>query len=152
VNEDLDQPPQRQPRSVTFTLLVALGALALLCYLLFPTISDGPTPATRTRHRARNGAIEITEALRRYYSEYQSLPNGSHHQIIATLSGDNPHQIVFFAIDWEQIRAAGQFLDPWGVPYQIDTSDPTKPRVYSTGPNKQDDKGEPGSDDVVPWR
>jgi hypothetical protein len=129
---------------------VVLGTAVILYLLFFPTISDRPIPASRV-HRARNEAIEITDALRRYHSEYQSLPNGSHHQIIATLSGDNPHKIVFFAIDWEQIRAAGEFLDPWGMPYQIDTSNPTEPRVYSTGPNRRDEKGDRESDDVISW-
>ena len=34
----------------------------------------------------------------------------------------------------------------------VDASDPKNPRVWSSGPNRTDEKGAEGSDDIVNWR
>ncbi len=87
-------------------------------------------------------------ALRAYYSEFGTAPTGTNAEIIRVLLGANPRKIVFFEPSPKQLNAAGELFDPWGVPYRIDTSDPAKPRIYSFGPNKQDDGDAPKSDDI----
>ena len=71
-----------------------------------------------------------------------------------TLRGANPRKIVFF--DGKPTAKfnspQGAFLDPWGTPYRIDLSNPEEPRVWSCGPNRRDEGGAKGSDDIVSWR
>lgn len=71
---------------------------------------------------------------------------------IPALLGENPRKIVFFAGPEKNFTPHGEYLDPWGTPYRFDLSDPKAPRVWSCGPNRKDEGGAEGSDDIVSWR
>ena len=90
-------------------------------------------------------------ALKAYYSEFGTSPTGTHSKIIRALLGSNPRSIVFYEPNPKQLTTGGELLDPWDIPYCIDTSDAAKPRIYSFGPNKLDDGGAPQSDDIGNW-
>jgi hypothetical protein len=66
--------------------------------------------------------------------------------------GANPRKIVFIEVRETRINTQGEFVDPWGTPYRIDVSKPDAPRVWSCGPNRKDENGADGSDDIVGWR
>jgi hypothetical protein len=70
---------------------------------------------------------------------------------MAALAGSNPSKTVYLPISDKQYQA-GKFVDPWGTPYRIDTSNPDFPWMYSFGKNKIDEGGAPASDDVASWQ
>ena len=95
----------------------------------------------------------ILTILRLYVSEYGALPDGDNDAVWKALRGENPRQIEFCPKTSASTgKELGVVLDPWGTPYQIDTSDRKSPRVYSFGKNRIDEGGAEGSDDVVSWR
>ena len=134
------------------TWIIVAFNLLLLYGLLFPVVTDRPTPTTRRNAQARNDAAQLVTALKFYYTEFHQFPTGSHADILRALRGDNPLKIVFFEPSPKQVSPAGELLDPWGVPYHIDTSEVARPRVHSTGRDKHDDAGAKGSDDIRSWR
>jgi hypothetical protein len=68
------------------------------------------------------------------------------------IRGANPKNIVFFVFEPKRFNSSGEFLDAWNTPFHIDVSDPVHPRVHSSGPNRTDERGRDGSDDIVNWR
>ncbi|MGB8352431.1 MAG: hypothetical protein WCD79_00935 [Chthoniobacteraceae bacterium] len=100
---------------------------------------------------ARNGLTCIITGVKAYNVEYGVMPSGGNARIIKALRGDNPRKLVFFDLPDKDINANGEYTDPWGTPYRIDTSDPKHPWAYSFGPNKRDDGGAEGSDDTASW-
>jgi len=99
--------------------------------------------------RARDDAECFSKALDFYALEYGYHPEGSPSDLLRTLRGDNKRKIIFFVCTTRSMNASGEFIDPWGQPYHIDQSDPSSPRVYSSGPNRLDEHGAKGSDDIV---
>lgn len=128
--------------------LTAAAILIFLYPFLFPGGKDRPTRAARQITEARFKAAQLKVALKAYYSEFATAPTGTHAEIIRVLLGANPRKIVFFEPGRKQLNDAGELVDPWEMPYRIDTSDPAKPRIYSFGPNKQDEGETSQSDDI----
>jgi hypothetical protein len=90
----------------------------------------------------------IVTALRSWYGIHHSMPSGGPAQIVKALCSVNflPPDVLT-----ARANAKGEYLDPWGTPYRIDASNPKFPWAYSCGPDKKDDGGAPGSDDIVSW-
>lgn len=139
---------QRKPPIPWVTWLTVVAILVVLYPLLFPAITDRPTAASRRRDQAHFDASQLTWALKTYYAEYGTAPTRPHVEIIRALIGANPRKIVFLDPDLKQLNSSNELLDPWGLPYRIDTSDPANPRIYSFGPNKHDDGDAPQTDDI----
>lgn len=97
----------------------------------------------RRQRRARHDVKELLLGLRAYEMEFGKRPDGSLAQICAALRGQNPAQEA--VVESYQINGAGEFVDPWGTPYQIDVK--KQVRVLSFGPNRIDDQGE--GDDIL---
>ena len=131
-------------------LSLAITIVVLMLAFLVKVDREESTPAKRVT--ARNDAGNIRSSVLQYIVEFNALPVGDQAQIMAALLGKNPQQIVFWEFDTKRFNARGEFLDPWGSAYRIDTSDPKSPRVYSFGKNRIDEGGAEGSDDVVSWR
>lgn len=94
----------------------------------------------------------LSSALRGYWEEYHAAPGGDAGHVLNTLRGENPRKIVFFAATASSVNSRGEFVDLWGTPYHIDVSRPESPRVWSCGPNRRDEGGADGTDDIVSWR
>lgn len=103
------------------------------------------------RAATKAATAQLLAGMKQFATEYGFLPTGTNAQIIATLRGGNPRRITFFECKLTSINALGEFLDEWGTPYRIDTTNPAFPWVYSFGNDKQDNGGAPGSDDVPSW-
>ncbi len=99
--------------------------------------------------KARTIARNISVAIQFYTLEYNGRPPPSSENgnaaTIGALMGANPKQIIFLESD-EPLGSGGDYLDPWGQPFQV-TFDESGITVRSFGKNKQDDQGE--KDDVV---
>jgi len=91
-------------------------------------------------------------ALKAYFTEYSEGLTGTNAQVMTVLRGQNPRKIVFFDSAARDFNSQGEFIDPWGTPLRFDLSKPETPRVWSCGPNRKDDDGAEGSDDIASWR
>ena len=61
------------------------------------------------------------------------------------LDQDGDQAIQFLEAKPAEINQAGEFIDPWGSPYEIQVGDTVL--IYSCGPNRIDDRG--GNDDIT---
>jgi hypothetical protein len=87
-------------------------------------------------------------AMRQYFTEYHSLPTGDSRQVIAALTGKNPKGIHFFEPAGE-LSSEGDWLDPWGHPYRIFTSEKMF-LIRCAGPNGTfDDGNDEKRDDIL---
>jgi hypothetical protein len=127
-------------------------AAALMLWVFAPHF-DGIFPhnvrETAKRVKTQIDVESFATALDSYAVEYGYHPERAPAELLRTLRGDNKRKIVFFECAARSVNAGGEFTDPWGQPYHIDQSDPSSPRVYSSGPNRLDEHGAKGSDDIV---
>jgi hypothetical protein len=84
--------------------------------------------------QAKTDVAGLSSALGAYNAEYGTLPTGTAAEVMNAFRGENPRKI------------------PWGTPYVLDLSKPEAPRVWSCGPNRRDEGGAQGSDNIVSWR
>jgi hypothetical protein len=140
--------PSDSPRSPRLLWLIWIGGVILLLLTILAMVKHQRLGNPIKRHEARVSARAICIALNTYFREYGSLPNGTHLQIIKALNGGNPRGIIFLDVPVRRMSLRGEFLDPWGAPYVIDTSKPGQPKARSIGIDGKDDGGVSGSDDV----
>jgi Bacterial type II secretion system protein G. len=132
-----------------FALAVVALLLAALAYLLFPSVSDGPTPQSKRRSIAKNDVNQISQSLDFYKKEYGTFPSGNIFQIMKILSGSNQRGIVFITSSTLSEDAP---IDPWGHQLLIDLSNSnSRSRVWSMGPDGINQGGKDGSDDLASW-
>jgi hypothetical protein len=117
------------------------------CGLMLPPDLAAPYLAARD-------IAGIVQSLKEYHHDRHTLPAGGNGKIIETLITTRKSGSFYLRLPSEKeakFYKAGKYLDPWGTPYRIDTSKPTFPWAYSFGPNKIDEGGSAGSDDVASW-
>jgi len=131
--------------------IIGIAGLLFACTMVFLTAEFSYLGEYYSEGLAHTTAGVLTDAVKKYRTEYGSFPTGSHVEIIRALRGDNPRRIVFYEPHGE-MSAAGERLDPLGTPYHFDLSDPENPKIYSLGKNKRDDGGAKGSDDICSWK
>jgi type II secretory pathway pseudopilin PulG len=139
--------PKRRFRWLALILIVIV--VLVLLGLLFPSINGRGLPPKRVL--ARNDLMQVRAALRNYIAEYGAPPTGAAAKIMTALRGNNPQKIVFFEASANRFNRFGEFLDPWGSPFRIDTSNPEQPWAYSFGGNRIDEGGIESSDDIATW-
>lgn len=124
-------------RGLTFPeILISACAVILVLFLaaalLFPRVGCGESAG---KAQARNDVVQLATAIKAYETEYGHLPPSSNgpvsRALLDVLTGnntkENPRKIVFIELNpWKLKRsgtnAAGDYLDPWGNPYFIATS------------------------------
>ena len=144
--------PAEPPKSGRKVLGCAVAAIGILGFMLWVLPHLGPIRGSSHRVATKNNAMQLRTALNAHRLEYGHFPSGSHAEIVSILGGSNPRHVIFMEFPPKALSAKGEFLDPWGNPFRIDTSDPATAKVYSFGRNKRDDHGAEGSDDIVSWR
>jgi hypothetical protein len=127
--------------------IIGIAGLLFASTLVFLTVELSYVTQYYRESLTRATADVLADSVKDYWTEYGSVPTGSHAEIIRALRGDNPRKIVFYA-PHGVLNAAGERLDPLGNPYRFDLSDPNHPRIYSFGKNQRDDGGVVGSDDI----
>lgn len=127
--------------------IIAIGLLAL--FVIFgPQLGEGHAGQSPVRDTVSH----IATALTAYQTEYGSYPDATDGELIKILSGQNPKQIVFLETAPKQLDSSGRLIDAWGSPYRIAIpARGAKVKVWSIGPNKTDDQGREGSDDIGNW-
>jgi type II secretory pathway pseudopilin PulG len=125
---------------------LAILLLILLISLFIPAQSDGGHGRIGD---VRMVVSELATALTAYHTEYGSYPEATDGELIKVLSGQNPKQIVFLETAPKQLDSSGRLIDPWGSRYRIAIpARGAKVKVWSIGPDKTDDQGREGSDDI----
>ena len=149
----MSEPSEKNPRPASVRVLLFLGPIvALALVLLLVAWLFGRNRETGDRIHAQLTEKAMVYAMKTYATEYGRPVSGSPQEILAALSGQNERQIVFFQPNSIRTNALGELIDPWGVPYRFDLSKPEAPRIWSCGPNRKDEGGAEGSDDIVSWR
>jgi hypothetical protein len=121
-------------------------AICLATVVVMATVGCGRQKAARTQH----DVSQLRLALDLYLGEHGAYPSGTTGEICRLLlgqevNGQNAKKLSYIEAQPNEINAAGEFLDPWGMPYRIIIQSP--PRVYSCGPNKLDENG--AGDDIA---
>lgn len=146
-----------QPRSNRRPVVIRWAIILAITVLVFLWIMHGARANARIFQNARRARVRQTEAdllsaMKTYSTEYGYSVTGDPAQILAVLRGDNQRKIIFIEIGPERFNSKGELLDSWGMPYRFDFSKPDAPRVWSCGPNRKDEGGAEGTDDIVSWR
>jgi len=143
--------------------------IAVLMGMLFPAISIVKEQARKAEAKA--AVVQVSAAVKAYYTEYGKYPLASSTSKNVTIAGDNnrlfdvlrarpgteaenPRHIVFFegkSATATPPRAGfgidGVFYDPWGKPYQI-CIDPSGDDLI---PNPDDPTSPPIRNGVIVW-
>src|SRR5688572_1010985 len=131
---------------------IIVGFVLLTIAALTPVVTRWGR-LTAQSAQAREEIAELRAGLIRYYRTFGEPPGGDRSKVpYSALTGLNSKGIIFFTAPYSRFSPEGELVDPWRRPYQIDLGDPYNPRIYSCGPDKRDDQGADGSDDIVSWR
>jgi hypothetical protein len=91
---------------------------------------EKPEPKVQIEMRSLLGA------LRHYEADYDKYPSGDSPEILQALLGSNPRMIVLLTIPPRSTNNAGQFVDPWGTPYEIAFESTNHVTIRSAGNNR----------------
>ena len=138
-------------------LLVVLAIIGILAGLLFPAVNGAIDSARRAQ--AKNDVVQIATAITAYETEYGRLPlpaktvvDGDLVRALIGLAGNtnNPRQIVFIEVGQRKPTNApagkggksgtndsGNFVDPWGFPYNIAMDGDYNNSITGAGTNSQ---------------
>lgn len=132
-----------------FVLIFCGVVLLVLGYLLVGPTGNNHGKAEHVRPLTR----QIASAFIDYKNEYTAYPQGTYEVIMGAIQGENPRKIVFIEFLPEDLDPHGVPVDPWGISYHIEfPPGNSRPRVWSSGPNRIDESDKPDSDDIVSWR
>jgi hypothetical protein len=116
--------------------LIVLGVV-VLAILFLPLRHTGHPVSNAVLCRRDVKMLAIGLADYRFY--YDSFPTGNQAEVVKALLGTNPRQIVFMAAPYRKnsTNSFGEFLDPWGTPYEISVVSTNDIHIRSAGPNHQ---------------
>jgi hypothetical protein len=77
----------------------------------------------------------IAGGVQQYYEVFQVYPKGGNREIARALFGENSRKLRILNWPERRLSADGEFLDPWGTPYQIEVTR-QKIEIRSAGPNR----------------
>ncbi len=133
-------------------VLIFCGVVLVALVVLLVVPLGGTDPQVKQK-RAHPITRQLSEAFIAYKNEYATYPSGDYEKMLRALQGENPRKIVFITFAPRELDARGVLVDPWGVSYRIELPEGnSRPRVWSSGPNRIDESDEEGSDDIVSWR
>ena len=142
-----------------FTLIEVLMVVAILVLLAgVLVVSLGQTGEKTNIKLARVFVAKVADALDRYKLSIGHYPTDEEGGLEALLKCPDFGGDAKMVEKWEGPYLASEPLDPWGSKLGYTVTDPTSPdaqtipfKIWSFGPNKQDDNG--ASDDIrnVAW-
>lgn len=141
------QPVRRRGQNTKRWVIAAVGAGLFLAGLFIAL-----RPYLRQR-QAKHDVDVLALALNGFALENKRFPQGNPAQVAALLRGENiggqnPKKLDYIEAGMGEMNKAGEFVDPWGSPYRLSVTGGV--RVYSCGPNRQDEQG--NGDDIASWR
>jgi Type II secretion system (T2SS), protein G len=96
-------------------LVVAFGISFLVMQILPMLAGGGPAKVPRARSDER----QLLLSMEICKQEFGSYPTGENATIMKLLAGDNAKKMKFINLGILSTNAAGQFVDPWKIPYKI---------------------------------
>lgn len=88
---------------------------------------------------------DIRASLGKFYGDFGHYPTGTATDIIEALMGKNPSGLRYLVLS----SSGSPFQDPWREAYiLIPASGSRGPEFYSKGPDMNDDRCVPSSDDI----
>src|SRR5260221_10165371 len=121
----------------TRTILLVLALLGFLIMMVLAIVL--PLLAGSRRRRiaeAEDAMAHFIAGVQQYRTEYGTLPARDSTNILKALFGDNPRKIPFLLVPSRSLNAKGEWLDPWGTPYEFRLSSTNSISVKSAGKNK----------------
>lgn len=129
----MNNNPEKNQGFTLIELLIVIAIIGILMALLFPAVNSAILAARKAQ--ARNDVTQIANAVVGYMTEYGVYPytNGAgpadvSGDLLGKLMGTNSRSIVFLEVPNAKIPksspgksgySGGNFVDPWGDPYQI---------------------------------
>lgn len=106
------------------------------------SIANEGYEAVRVLHQKDLSPEEDLERLEMvmglYQWAYKSVPEGGeNYEIMAGLTGDNPHRIIFFPPDHAALDPDGNLRDRWGTPYFFHKLTGQLVDISSAGPDRR---------------
>jgi type II secretory pathway pseudopilin PulG len=129
---------KRSSVGLTFPEILIAACTVILALFIAATMLVRPFSGrdSSPKSQAKNDVVQIATAITSYQTEYGHLPPGANgpvnRALVDILTGNdtkaNPRKIVFIEMNpWKLKRGgtntAGDFLDPWGSPYFVATSE-----------------------------
>lgn len=124
--------------------LAVVGVMVAAIWLAY-AISGWSVNARMSR---LDGDIQnLFDGLQQYKEHVGSYPLGSNAQIVKSLKGQNPKNVIILVNRKNELNAKGEFVDAWGTPFRFYFSD-TGVLIRSAGPNGRfDDSSASDNDD-----
>src|SRR5258706_12884151 len=88
--------------------------------------------------RLSDDVVSLFEALQKYKENVGTYPAGSNAEIVKSLKGRNPKNVIILISHKMELNEKGEFVDPWGTPLRIYFSD-SGVMVRSAGQNRRFD-------------
>lgn len=117
-------------------LLVVIAIIGILASLMFPAVGGAINAARKAS--AKNDVVQIANAVTMYQTEYSRFPTTATGDTsgdvdkamidvlmgVGTATNLNPRKIPFIEVSAAKrgksgLNESGDFVDPWGGPYQI---------------------------------
>jgi len=119
-------------------IFVTIGLIAILVGAGY-AVQTWNTWRTNARTTRFNEDVEnLFVALQQYKERIGSYPVGSNEEIVKTLMGNNPKNLIILVGRKQDLSSKGEILDPWGTPLRIYFSG-NSILIRSAGPNKRFD-------------
>ena len=119
-------------------ILVVTTILVFACpaFVKHLTVSKRRVRQNVQKMRVLVEATKFRDALIAYSNYFGNYPATEVSAMIATLTGQNPSNIVFIDLDPKNIDAVGQYMDYWRTPYRIGLTDKHSLILCSAGRNR----------------
>lgn len=105
---------------------------------IVPAPPAQPTAEVLTNLPPATVMENVQRAFRDYAARFGGNPVGTNLEITRALAGDNPRQVNF--LDEEsgvRANAAGELVDPWGVPFFLHQLAAREMEIRSAGPDRR---------------
>ena len=110
--------------------------------------NDGPAHDCWRQKRVIYYEANLHASLNGYRNKFGSYPRGTNASVMRILRGENPAKKQFYSSYKLERNKRDEDLDPWGIPYLIE-SDGDRVRIKSAGSNRRFDQlGSPDYDNI----
>jgi hypothetical protein len=131
-------------RIVLITGLLAIVAGAVWLVKFYTTVQ-----ANARTSKLSLDIDNLFAGFQQYKEHVGSYPTGNNAQIVKTMRGQNPKNVIILISRKTELNEKGEFVDPWGTALRIYFSD-NNVLMRSAGPNRRfDDSTAMDFDDYI---
>jgi hypothetical protein len=127
--------------------LLIVGAVAIIVGSGWAVQAWNAFQRTTNTAKFNEDVDNLFYALQQYKEHVGSYPVGNNAEIVKTLMGNNPKNMIILVGRKTEVNSKGEIVDPWGTPLRIYFAGEGI-LIRSAGPNKRfDDSTVVASDD-----